>query len=47
VLLLVEEGFAGLPDGLVSEENELIVHLNCCDEDGVLKVVAKIPEDGL
>jgi hypothetical protein len=47
VFILLEEGLAGLPHCLIAEENEFVVHLNSCDEDGVLKVIAEIAQNGL
>lgn len=47
IFIFLEEELAGLPKCLIAEENEFIVHLNSCDENGVLKVIAEITQNGL
>lgn len=47
VFILFEEGLRGLPKGLISKENKLVVHLYGANEDCVLQIVAEIAKDGL
>lgn len=47
VLVVFEEGLAGFPGCLVTEEDKFIVHLYGGNEDGILEVIAEISQNAL
>ena len=40
--IFIQNGAAGFPGGLISVQNELLVHLYGCQKDGVLQAITKI-----
>ena len=47
ILLFVQNGAAGLPGGLISVQNKLLVHLDGSQKNSILQTVTKICQNSL